>query len=169
MAQKKSRLTQSQWLNIIIIVTSAAFLLFVLLSNKLNQSIDNQSKNNKQNNFQLADYQLVEIDFGEFKIRNINPNINQVWQSDDVRLTSLQVKNIANHWQKLIQSQGQAITDEPDSAKTVLLFFAEFDQPIIAKLSQSKQATRITVLSIKAAYILPADAYSNYYPQIFAE
>lgn len=166
----KSALNQRQWLNIIIIAISAAFLLFVLLGKMLNQSVEKQqvqeSKVEKKE-IQKKQSELMQIDFGDFQLIKEK---NQ-WKSIKKQLSLSDIDRTIRSWQMLLNKNGESIdlnvtAAVPIAEKIILLYVSNSTQPIVCKLIQLKNKYEIIFVTLKTKFSLASEEVNLYYPEI---
>lgn len=128
MASKPSKLSQKQWLNIIIIVTSAMFLLMVLVGKML-------EKASKPELTEEVSLDFYKLDLGDFSLRNENGK----WISTANWLTTGEAESLVQRWKSILQRQ--AISKDLSEAvgKTVLIYLNKSMSPVICKLIQNDQ------------------------------
>jgi len=125
MANKSLKLKQKQWLNIIIIVTSAMFLLMVLVGKMLERANDAGAVEGVAQEF-------YKLDFGDVSIRNNDG----VWSSTAKELSQPAIERLIQNWKKLLQRDGLLLEQSEDTGKTVLIYLTNSMSPIICKLVQ---------------------------------
>lgn len=158
---KKSGLNQRQWLNVIIIVMSAAFLLFVLLGKMLNQAADKQ-----QAPAESSQLELQKIDFGDFQVAKKDGQ----WQSIKKEVGGSDLIVITRQWQLLLNqmeknTDSKLTLEKPELERTVLLYVNYFPQPIVCKLIQFRDKLEIVFVNSNTKFIFPAESIFLYYPQ----
>ncbi len=132
-------ITQSQWLNIVIIVISGLILAFMLIGRFMNQAVD--ESHIEQSTQQSL--RLTRIDFGGQQIilqpleKSSQPALK--WSVKPVSsLSAKKVEELVSAWQQVLAMpvepsyQHQQANYSPIA--TVLLYFAKRAQPLIAKV-----------------------------------
>ncbi len=157
MSSKQSSLSTQQWLNIIILAISFLFLVFILLGKTMNQSNNTSSSDS---DISMLDRQLVAIDFGEVQLKKDNEH----WASNQPSLLNQQAELIATNWQNLLNSQGEKTAEKFPQGKTVLVFLSNHDEPLVAKLLQTKTELVISLQSLNLVFHLPSGAFPRFYP-----
>lgn len=156
MKTKPSRLTQRQWLNVIIVVISAMFLLMVLIGKIMNPTSRQIGKEVK------FEFSLRHLDFGDIQISRVK----QGWQADAGELSPEDTDVIAKRWQKLLNLAAEKEVSLPIKGKTVLLYLEGVKQPIICKISLVGEQTVISFVDSGHQFIRSAQAYNLYYPEL---
>ncbi len=140
--------TQSQWLNIIIIIISALVLAFMLMGKWMDGST-------KQPNLEKQEIALNKIDFGRFQLllknkQNINTQLESKKTNNETlwvvqpssALSNSDIKEIVLIWQQILsrplQSTINIQQNNPLYLATVLLSFSNSKTPLVAQLIQIK-------------------------------
>lgn len=141
-------ISQSQWLNIVIIIISALVLAFTLIGRIMDNAVDETNARqiaatNDSRQVGVPVMQLSSVDFGTLRITSKQQKNRQklvlIWSTEPKGvLTQKQIKTLLDQWQKILIMQAQPV-DQPASINyspiaTVLLYFAKVGQPIIAKV-----------------------------------
>ena len=153
--RKTSRLTQRQWLNVMIIVISAMFLLMVVIGKIMNPA--EPSPDNVRDS-----YHLERLDFGSVQIQLVE----QQWRAQGIALNPQQAAKIAQRWQKLLTSPVEAKLNLPSRGKTVLLYLNGIRQPIICKIGVIDQHMIISFIDSGHQFKMPETEISLYYPEL---
>lgn len=157
------RISQSQWLNIVIIVISALVLAFTLIGQFMHQAVDESDASkivaaNDSLQVSVPTIQLTSIDFGTLRIsREQQKNQSKLAFSWSVLpkggLTQQQIKLLVDRWQKILTTpvnpleQSASINYSPIA--TVLLYFEETAQPIIAKVEMGDKIETTPLINIR--------------------
>ncbi len=144
-------LKQKQWLNIIIIVISGLILAFTLIGRFMNSAVDEYEVREKARNLAAEEEQITRqslqlktIDFGFLRITNkANTAANPEWVAEPRELISTETaESLVAQWQQILNKPAkpseQNEHSEYLSGATVLLFFTETAQPVIAKVDLLK-------------------------------
>jgi|GEM_PF-5973432 len=154
---QKINLTQSQWLNIIIITVSAMLLASVLIDRMLNKASDNTAVEQSRAQQNVI---INKIDFGEFQFSLVDG----VWQSSAEKIAQPQLLLIVAHWQSLLQQSGEPLKHSELNGHTLLIYLSNKETPIIVKLAQLQGEILISFVTAKREFLLPASDYKFYYP-----
>lgn len=152
--RKTSRLTQRQWLNVMIIVISAMFLLMVVIGKIMNPDEPSPEKVKDS-------YHLERLDFGSVQIQLVE----QQWRAQGITLNPQQAAKTAQRWQRLLTSPVEAKLNLPSQGKTVLLYIHGIKQPIICKIGLIDQHMIISFIESGHQFKIPEAEMSLYYPE----
>ncbi len=142
-------ITQSQWLNIVIMVISGLILAFMLLGRFMNRAVDefdDRESGAKIISSQLINQQLLQlnrIDFGTLRMTLDQPRQSlqpiSKWSVAPMNsLSAKEIEQLVNRWQQILAiPTSRLYLDEAtdyNPVATVLLYFAETTNPLVAKV-----------------------------------
>ncbi len=153
--RKKNPLSQRQWLNIIIIATSAMFLIMVLIGRMF------EGKNTNSANDSPVINQMIKIDFGD---RALILQGDQWIDLSAVPLPAEKIKKIINNWQSLLLKQASPIDNERLTGQNILLYFSQQSNPIICKVSQHNNQIIFQWTQAQKQLVLENISLSDYIP-----
>ncbi|MDH5433469.1 MAG: hypothetical protein OEY19_05955 [Gammaproteobacteria bacterium] len=131
----KKNIKERQWLNLMIILVSAMFMMFVLAGKIMNDSkIDNEAPT-----IDLQQPELVEIDFGYIRLVKRNDH----WINTQDKLSEDISRRIALNWESMLDDDSIESVPNMDenqiNSHNVLLFFKDKQIPLMCKVVQSKE------------------------------
>jgi len=132
----------------------------LLLSSLIGRMMNKSNQNDLPVISSSKELQLISIDFGKVQLLRVNGQ----WRAASEQLTVKQVLQIIQHWQSLLHLKAQPKKCKVPAVQTVLLYFAGLSQPVICKISQSDDETRIIFVSTGLQISLPANEYELYFP-----
>lgn len=153
MAKKSTKLSQKHWLNIIIIVTSAMFLLMVIVGKML-------ERGNEPNHQDKVRLEINKLDFGSFSIRNNEG----VWISSASWLQSSNIESVVQLWKEVMQKRAAPIESSEKNGETILIYLNSSMNPIICKLSQNKEQLTFQFIQSQQQLIINNGKLSDYIP-----
>jgi len=144
-------MTQSQWLNIVIIVISALVLGFTLIGRFVDHAVDKSDARqiiaaDGGQQISAPALQLTSIDFGTLQIflkrQEAHSRFALIGSVEPTGvLTKQQIKTLIARWQKILVMPTQPLSQSTSMRyfpiATVLLYFADTAQPIVAKVVAS--------------------------------
>ncbi len=177
MSVNKTQLTKKHWLNIIIFVVSALFLLMVLLNQRLSQTDIKSNRIIPQTKHSSSDVRLIKIDFGHVMLWSENDG-NEAernkmeeskikhWRSSSDQLNQQTFDMIVANWIQLLAMKSEAQEVRYSSGITVLLYFSNLTQPVICKLTQQDSDLVVTFVASRQQLLLKNQNINAYYPEL---
>ena len=156
----KRQLTQRQWLNIIIFVTSAMFLLMVVVGQFMQRTerasgeLTESSKETKLN--------LSKIDFGETVLVREGDN----WKQTPANIQAeLRVQLLGNRWLALLNNNVSPKESDLSSGRTVLLYFSNAQTPQVVKVIQRSDKLVFQFLTTNQQVELFGAKINQFFPE----
>lgn len=155
--------TQSQWLNLVIIIISALVLAFTLIGRFMHKAADEAGARQsivEDTHQQISEpmMQLMSIDFGTLRIsqaKNKDRSKSGVTWSAEPKgaMTQQRIKVLVDRWQKILTLPVTALNQQAltnySSIATVLLYFADTAQPLVAKVLVSEKNNPTQFIKIR--------------------
>lgn len=156
-------MTQSQWLNIVIIIISALILAFTLIGRFMDRAVDDSDARQivaEDSRHQISEptMQLTSIDFGTLRIflkpQEAHSKLALIGSVEPKgALTEKQIKALIERWQKILMMPAQSLSQASSinylPIATILLYFAETAQPIVAKVTASDKIESTPLISVR--------------------
>jgi hypothetical protein len=163
--KKEFKLNQRHWLNIIIFLISLMFILSMFVGRMMNKAVESANLNTTISNINTGMSQpvnLILLDFGELQLTRIKND----WLSSNNGYSKEKLLVLITRWQALLGMRGSPINQSVNSGKTVLIYLADIQQPLIAKVNIMNAKLRISFINQNLEFYLPVEDLNLYYPEV---